>query len=108
MKKLLIGPALAGACLLAACATTEVAPEAANVRTISEQQAASCEFIDTITTNNTNTLTKYPEQDAKNRALNKVHELGGNALLVKSTNQSISSSGVGSIVQLTGDAYLCK
>lgn len=108
MKKGSILSLTVAVAIISGCATTEVAPAAANVRTINEQQSTSCEFIDSVSTNNMNTLTKYPEQDAKNRALNRVNELGGNALLVKSTSQSIAPSGVGSIVHLAGEAYRCE
>ena len=90
------------------CAVTQVSPTAQDVRVISEQQAKDCRFLDSISTNNMNTLSKNPEQDARNRALNRVAELGGNSLRIISGNTQMSSSGVGSIYSLSGEAYVCK
>jgi hypothetical protein len=93
---------------LTGCAVTQVEPAAQNVRVISEQDAGGCRFVDHVSSNNTNTLSKNPEQDARAKALNKVAASGGNALLIKSTNTQIAPSGVGSIFSLSGEAYVCK
>ncbi len=93
---------------LAGCASTEISPQAKNVRVISDQQAHACKFIDHVSSNNGNTLMGNPEEDAKNKALNRVAALGGNALHITSTNSQIAPSGVGSIFTLSGEAYLCK
>jgi hypothetical protein len=92
------------------CAVTAVSPAAAaqNIRVISEQQAKDCRFLDSISANNTNTLSKDPQQDARNRAFNRVADLGGNSLRIVSTNTQIAPSGVGSIYNLSGEAYACK
>lgn len=90
------------------CSATAVTPAAKNVRVISEQQAKDCRFLDSISANNTNTLSKNPQQDARNRAFNRVAELGGNSLRIVSTNTQIAPSGVGSIYSLSGEAYACK
>jgi len=87
---------------------TPVAPEAQNVKVISEQQAKSCRFLDSVSTNNTNTLSEDSEKDARNRAFNRVAELGGNALRIVSKNSQISRSGIGSYFTLNGEAYACK
>jgi len=87
---------------------TEATPAAQNVRVISEQEARRCKFLDTISTHNNNTLSKDPHQDARNKAMNRVAELGGNALRITGTNEQASSSGVGSFVVLNGDAYKCS
>lgn len=93
--------------LLGACAVTEQTPQAQQVRIISADQAKHCKFIDTISANNTNTLSKNPEEDARNRALNRVAERGGNALKIITTNTQVAPSGLGSIFSLSGEAYLC-
>jgi hypothetical protein len=94
--------------VLHGCAVTSVSPKAQDVRVISEQQAKGCRFLDSVSTHNNNTLCKNPEQDARNRALNRVAELGGNFLRIISTNTQVSPSGVGSTYSLSGEAYLCK
>ena len=90
------------------CAATETTPAAKSVRVISEQQAKVCRFLGNISTSNDHTLISDPERDARNKALNRVAELGGNALRISSTNTQIAPSGVGSIFSLNGDAYACK
>lgn len=90
------------------CAITPVNPAAQNVRIISEEQAKGCHFLDSVSANNTNTLSGNPQQDARNRAFNRVAELGGNSLRIVSTNTQIAPSGVGSIYSLSGEAYACK
>jgi len=100
---------LVGALLINGCvAVAPLNPAAQNVRIISDDQAKSCQFLDAVSTNNQNTLSKNPEEDARNRAKNRVSELGGNALRIKSTNNQIAPSGVGSIFSLSGEAYKCK
>ena len=94
--------------ILHGCAVTPVNPAAQDVLVISEQQAKACRFLDNVSTNNSNTLSKDPEQEARNRALNRVAELGGNSLRIVSTNTQIAPSGVGSIFSLSGEAYVCK
>lgn len=94
--------------VLHGCSVTPVAPEAQNVKVISEQQAKSCRFLDSVSTNNTNTLSEDSEKDARNRAFNRVAELGGNALRIVSKNSQISRSGIGSYFTLNGEAYACK
>lgn len=95
------------ALLLGGCAVTEQSPLAQQVRIISADQAKQCKFIDAISANNTNTLSKNPEEDARNRALNRVAERGGNALKISTTNTQVAPSGIGSIFSLSGEAYLC-
>jgi hypothetical protein len=89
------------------CATTELAAGAKNVRMVSQEQAKRCKFIDAVSTNNTNTLSKNPELDARNKALNQVAQRGGNALYIKTTNTQIAPSGVGALFLLSGEAYTC-
>lgn len=86
---------------------TELTPEAQNVRTISTEQAKSCTFLDSISANNMNTLSKNPEADARARAYNKVAEMGGDRLEITSSDLQVSSSGVGGTYFLTGNAYRC-
>ena len=90
------------------CAVTPVSSKAQGIRVISEAQSKSCKFINSISTNNGNTLSKNPEEEARNRAMNRVAELGGNALRIVTTNQQVAPSGVGSIFALTGEAYSCR
>jgi hypothetical protein len=103
-----IATLLVSSSLLHGCAVTPVNPTAQNVKVISEQQAKGCRFLDSINANNTNTLSKNPQEDARNRAFNRVAELGGNSLRITSTNNHIAPSGVGSIYNLSGEAYACK
>lgn len=87
---------------------TPVSSAASNVRVISAEQAKSCRFVDSVSANSGNTLSKNPEEEARNRALNRVAELGGNSLRIISTNTQIAPSGLGSIFSLTGEAYSCN
>lgn len=93
---------------MSGCAVTAVSTSAQNVHVISDGQAKNCRFIDHVSANNTNTLSKDPQQDARNRALNKVADLGGNSLKIVSTNTQMAPSGVGSIFNISGEAYACK
>lgn len=108
MFKMIFVLMLAAAVVVQGCAVTPISSQAQNVRVISKTQSKSCKFINTISTNNGNTLSKNPEEEARNRALNRVAELGGNALQIITTNQQVAPSGLGSIFALTGEAYLCK
>jgi hypothetical protein len=92
---------------LVACATTPLDPAAQSVKVISQDQAHSCKFLNAVSANNSNTLNKDPETDARNQAMNKVSKLGGNALLIKNNVNQIAPSGVGSIFSLSGEAYSC-
>lgn len=94
--------------LASGCAVETLKPGAKDVSIISEQQAKACRLLDSFTTNNQNTLSENPQQDARNRAFNRVAELGGNSLRIVSTNTQLSRSGVGSIFVLNGEAYACK
>ena len=98
-----------GACSLATtgCAVTKLDPAAANVTTISAAAAAQCTYIDTISANNMNTLSKDPQADARARAYNQVAKLGGNSLQITDTDTQVSSSGIGSIFTITGSVYRC-
>jgi len=89
------------------CATAELSEAAQSVKTISEAQSKSCTFVDTISANNMNTLSRDPKIDARNRAFNEVAKLGGNALYIKNTETRVSPSGVGSTYIITGDVYRC-
>ena len=102
-----IGSTVAIALSLGGCAVTEQEPASLNVQLISAEQAKTCKFIDSISSNNSNTLSKNPEQDARNKALNKTAERGGNALKIGTTNTQIAPSGLGSIFTLSGEAYKC-
>ena len=93
---------------LTACATTELTAAGADVAEISESMASECEFKGSVSANNMNTLASNPEADARARAFNKVAELGGNSLRIMDTEMQVSSSGVGGIFSLTGEAYLCE
>ena len=93
--------------VLQGCAVTAVSPEATNVRVISEAQATDCVFVDNVATSNGNTLIEDPEQDARNKAFNRVAVLGGDSLRIVSTNSQIAPSGVGSIFTLSGEVYRC-
>lgn len=99
---------LVGAMLIHGCAVAPLNPAAQGVRIISEDEAKGCRFLDAVSANNQNTLSKNPEEDARNRAKNRVAELGGNTLRIKSTNNQIAPSGVGSIFSLSGEAYKCN
>jgi len=101
------GIALVSALLLTSCAVTQLDPAAANVTTISENAAKSCTFIDTVSANNMNTLSKDPQADARARAYNQVAKRGGNSLRITDTDTQVSSSGVGSIFTITGEIYSC-
>ena len=103
-----IGALLVFSFITHSCAVTPLSAAAENVRIVSEQQAENCRFLDGVTGNNTNTLSENPEQEARNRALNRVAELGGNSLRIVSTNQQIAPSGVGSMFTLSGEAYDCN
>ncbi len=94
--------------LMQGCAVTTVSPAAKNVSVINELQSKDCRFLDSVSTNNGNTLSENPEQEARNRAFNRVAELGGNSLRITNTSNQISPSGVGSIYNLSGEAYACK
>jgi hypothetical protein len=106
VSKLLIG--CFSALLIQGCAVTTLNSEAQNVRVISDQESKDCRLLDSLTTNNQNTLSKNPEEDAKNKAKNRVAGLGGNALKVKETNFQMSPSGMGGVFTLSGEAYKCK
>lgn len=110
MKKYLSGAVVVLLCLGATgcVSVTELTPAAKTVRTISAEQAKRCKFIDSVNANNGNTLSENPEQEARNKALNRVAELGGNALRIITANNQIAPSGVGSVFSLNGEAYACK
>jgi len=99
---------LVGALLINGCAVAPLNPAAQSVRIISDDEAKTCQFLDVVSTNNQNTLSKNPEEDARNRAKNRVAELGGNALRIKRTDNRIAPSGIGSIFTLSGEAYKCR
>ncbi|MBD9399367.1 DUF4156 domain-containing protein [Pseudomonas sp. PDM11] len=101
-------PLLFGALLLQGCAGTALSTEGQGVRIISADEAKSCKFVDSISTNNQHTLVGEPEEDARNQARNRVASVGGNALLIKATNNQIAPSGVGSIFTVNGEAYKCR
>jgi hypothetical protein len=95
--------------VLAGCVeTSALNPAAQGVRVVSQEQAKSCKFLDSVSTNSGNTLNEHPEQEARVRAMNRVAEFGGNALRIVSTNQQMSTSGIGSLFLLNGEAYLCR
>ena len=94
--------------LVGGCAVAPLTDAGASVRVISDNEAKNCQFLNSVSANNQNTLSKDPETDAKNRAKNQVAELGGNALLIKTTQMQGSSSGIGGVFSLRGDAYRCK
>lgn len=106
MKRLFVLTAVALA-TVAGCATAELEPTATGVRVISQQEARSCKFVDAISANNQNTLSKNPELDARNRAMNRIAAAGGNALVIKTTSFTPSSSGLGGVFALSGEAYRC-
>ncbi len=95
------------ATMLAACATTELDPAAASVKTVSADQAKSCEFVGAISAANMNTLAKDPKLDATNRAYNDVASFSGNSLLITDTDLQVSTSGIGGTYSITGEAYKC-
>ena len=99
---------IAASILLQGCAVAPLKAEAQNVKVISEQQAKNCRFLDAVSANNQNTLSKNPEQEARNKAMNRVAELGGNSLRITTSNNQIAPSGVGSIFSLSGEAYSCN
>ncbi len=90
------------------CAVTALNPEAQSVRIISGEESKRCRLLDSLSTNNKNTLAESPEDDAKNQAKNRVAALGGNALRIKATDFRMSPSGVGGVFTLNGEAYKCK
>ena len=99
---------LVGTLALTGCVSvTELNPEAQNVKTISSTQAEVCTFLDAISANNMNTLSKNPEADARARAFNSVASLGGNSLEITNSNLQVSSSGIGGTYFITGNAYSC-
>jgi len=106
MSKLLLG--CSSAVLIQGCAATALNSEAQAVRVISDEESKKCRLLDSISTNNQHTLIGNPEEDARNRAKNRVAGLGGNALRIKSTDFRMSPSGVGGIFTLSGEAYRCK
>ncbi len=93
--------------VLHGCAVTPISPKAQNVSVISEQQSKGCRFLDSVSIQDI-TQSKNPEQDTRNRALNRVAELGGNSLRIISTNTQSNPDGFGSRISLNGEAYLCK
>jgi hypothetical protein len=102
-----IGTTISIAIFLGGCAVTEQTQLSVNVQIISAEQAKTCTFLDSVSSNNSNTLSENPEQDARNKALNRVAERGGNALKINITNTQIAPSGIGSIFTLSGEAYKC-
>jgi hypothetical protein len=94
--------------LLAGCANTGVAAAARAVRVISGEEAKACRFIDAVSTFNTHTMVDDPQKDARNRALNRVQQLGGNSLVIRNTNFQLAPSGIGGIFTLMGEAYSCS
>jgi hypothetical protein len=93
---------------LASCASvTQLESAAISVQEISQNQSAKCRFLGTISANNNNTLSKNPEQDARNKAYNTVAQKGGNSIRITSTNVQVAPSGIGSIFNLSGEAYDC-
>lgn len=116
MKKKIAAPQIAkrGVPLLlvigsiSGCAVTELTAGGQAVSMINEKQAENCRFIESINTNNKNTLSKDPEADAKAQAKNKVAEIGGDSLRVVSTDMRASPSGVGGVFTLQGEAYSCN
>jgi len=107
MKTVVKYASFVGVLLIYGCAVTPLNPAAQSVRIISSNEAKGCQFLNTVSTNNHNTLSKNPKVDARNRAKNQVAALGGNALRIKSTNSQIAPSGLGSIFSLSGEAYKC-
>ena len=105
--KYLIAILSAGSLATAGCAVTKLDPAAANVSTISAEAAIRCDYIDTISVHNMNTLSKDPQADARARAYNQVAKLGGNSLQITDTDTQVSSSGIGSIFTITGSVYRC-
>ena len=87
---------------------TEMTPEGKQVREISESESNKCQFLRSISANNTNTLSKDPRADARARAVNEVAAVGGNALRIINTSTDVAPSGVGSVFSLTGEAYKCN
>ncbi len=91
---------------LSAC-TVPLTAAGAKVRVIPESQAKTCKFIDVVSTSSLNSANPDPEQGARIFALNRVAQLGGNALWIKTTQTTPSQYAGKKDVSLSGEAYNC-
>lgn len=92
---------------LTSCGVTKLKPEAKLVKIISEKKIKQCRLIDVINTRNFNHFNKDGEEVARNKALNKASDLGGNALRIINIKTD-SVDVVGTIYHITSEVYLCK
>lgn len=93
--------------LLTGCSATPLVGTSADVKEIDATEAKSCTFVQSFIVKTTNPLDKNPGDDVKNIAMNRADVLGGNAFLV--TNEAFLPSplNIGTVIELTGDAYKC-
>jgi len=93
--------------LLTGCSATPLIGVSADVKEIDETEAKSCTFVQSFIVKTENPLAKNPGDDVKNIAMNRTDVLGGNAFLVKNEAFLPSPLTVGTVIELTGDAYKC-
>lgn len=93
--------------LLSGCASTPLIGTSADVKEINAAEAKSCTFVQSFIVKTEDPLAKNPGNDAKDIAMNRTNALGGNAFLVRNEAFLPSPINVGSVVELSGDAYTC-
>jgi len=93
--------------LLTGCSATPLVGISTDVKEIDENEAKSCTFVQSFIVKTENPLAKNPDNDVKNIAMNRTDVLGGNAFLVKNEAFLPSPLNVGTVIELTGDAYRC-
>ena len=92
---------------LTGCSATPLVGISADVREIDATEAKSCTFVQTFIVKTANPLDKNPGNDIKNIAMNRTDIMGGNAFLVKNEAFLPSPLNVGTLIELTADAYKC-
>lgn len=93
--------------LLTGCSATPLVGLSTGVKEIDATEAKSCTFVQSFIVKNANPLDKNPDNDVKNIAMNRTDVLGGNAFLVKNEAFLPSPLNVGTVIELTGNAYKC-
>lgn len=93
--------------LLTGCSATPLVGTSNAVKEIDENEAKSCTFVQSFIVKNDNPLDKNSDNDVKNIAMNRTDVLGGNAFLVKNEAFLPSPVNIGTVIELTGDAYKC-
>lgn len=78
-----------------------------DVKEIDAAEAKSCTFVQSFIVKTENPLDKNPDNDVKNIAMNRTGVLSGNVFVVKNEAFLPSPLTVGTVIELTGDAYKC-